>query len=56
MHPIRKLAFNINRAMSLFILNDGMKSAVKLLRKNGMGIKKIAKLLQIVVGAVYAVL
>jgi DNA invertase Pin-like site-specific DNA recombinase len=37
-------------------VNDGMKNAVKLLRSNGMGIKKIAKELQIGVGTVYSVL
>ena len=37
-------------------MNDGMKSAVKLLREKGMGIKQIAKQLQIGVGTVYSVL
>ena len=37
-------------------VNDGMRNAVKLLRSNGMGIKKIAKELQIGVGTVYSVL
>jgi len=37
-------------------MNDGMKSAVKLLREKGMGIKQISKKLQIGVGTVYSVL
>jgi len=37
-------------------MNDGMKSAVKLLRQKGMGIKQISKQLQIGVGTVYSVL
>ena len=37
-------------------MNDGMRSAVKLLRENGMGIKQIAKQLQIGVGTVYSVI
>jgi DNA invertase Pin-like site-specific DNA recombinase len=37
-------------------MNDGMKSAVKLLREKGMGIKQISKQLQIGVGTVYSVL
>ena len=37
-------------------MNDGMKSAVKLLREKGMGIKQIAKELQIGVGTVYSVI
>ena len=37
-------------------MNDGMKNAVQLLRNNGMGVKKIAKELQIGVGTVYSVL
>jgi hypothetical protein len=37
-------------------MNDGMKSAVKLLREKGMGIKQIAKQLQIGIGTVYSVL
>jgi DNA invertase Pin-like site-specific DNA recombinase len=37
-------------------MNDGMKSAVKLLREKGMGIKQIAKQLQIGVGTVYSVM
>ncbi len=36
-------------------MNDGMKSAVKLLREKGMGIKQIARELQIGVGTVYSV-
>jgi len=37
-------------------MNDGMKSAVKLLRERGMGIKSISKQLGIGVGTVYSVL
>jgi DNA invertase Pin-like site-specific DNA recombinase len=37
-------------------MNEGMKSAVKLLRERGMGIKQIAKQLQIGVGTVYSVI
>ncbi len=37
-------------------MNDGMRSAVKLLRENGMGIKQIARELQIGVGTVYSVI
>ena len=37
-------------------MNEGMKSAVKLLREKGMGIKQISKQLQIGVGTVYSVL
>lgn len=37
-------------------MNDGMKNAVQLLRGNGMGIKQIAKELQIGVGTVYSVI
>jgi DNA invertase Pin-like site-specific DNA recombinase len=37
-------------------MNDGMRSAIKLLRDKGMGIKQIAKQLQIGVGTVYSVL
>ena len=37
-------------------MNDGMRSAVKLLREKGMGIKQISKQLQIGVGTVYSVL
>ncbi len=37
-------------------MNDGMKSAVKLLREKGMGIKQIARELQIGVGTVYSVI
>ena len=37
-------------------MNDGMKSAVKLLHDKGMGIKQIAKQLQIGVGTVYSVM
>ncbi len=36
-------------------MNDGMRSAVKLLREKGMGIKQIARELQIGVGTVYSV-
>ncbi len=35
-------------------MNDGMKNAIKLLRDNGLGIKQIAKQLQIGVGTVYS--
>ena len=35
-------------------MNEGMKSAVKLLREKGMGIKQISKQLQIGVGTVYS--
>jgi transposase len=37
-------------------MNDGMKFAVKLLREKGMGIKQIARELQIGVGTVYSVI
>jgi DNA invertase Pin-like site-specific DNA recombinase len=37
-------------------MNDGMRSAIQLLREKGMGIKQIAKQLQIGVGTVYSVL
>lgn len=37
-------------------MNDGMKQAVILLREKGMGIKQIAKELQIGIGTVYSVL
>ncbi len=37
-------------------MNDGMRSSVKLLREKGMGIKQIAKQLQIGVGTVYTVM
>jgi DNA invertase Pin-like site-specific DNA recombinase len=37
-------------------MNDGMRSAVKLLREKGMGIKQIAPELQIGVGTVYSVI
>ena len=37
-------------------MNDGMKSAVKLMREKGMGIKQIARELQIGVGTVYSVI
>ena len=37
-------------------MNDRMKSAVKLLRERGMGIKSISKQLGIGVGTVYSVL
>jgi DNA invertase Pin-like site-specific DNA recombinase len=37
-------------------MNDGMRSAVKLLREKGMGIKQIARKLQIGVGTVYSVM
>ncbi len=35
-------------------MNDGMRTAVKLLRDKGMGIKQIAKQLQVRVGSVYS--
>ena len=37
-------------------MNDGMRSAVKLLREKGMGIKQIARELQIGVGTAYSVM
>ncbi len=37
-------------------MNDGMKSAVKLLREKGMGMEQIARELQIGVGTVYSVI
>ena len=37
-------------------MNDGRRSAVKLLREKGMGIKQIARELQIGVGTVYSVI
>ncbi len=37
-------------------MNDGMKNAVLLLREKGMGIKQIAKQLQIGIGTVYSVI
>ena len=37
-------------------MNDGMRSAIQLLREKGMGIKQIAKQLQIGVGTVYSVI
>ena len=37
-------------------MNEGMRSAVKLLREKGMGIKQIARELQIGVGTVYSVM
>jgi DNA invertase Pin-like site-specific DNA recombinase len=37
-------------------MNDGMRSAIKLLRESGMGIKQIAKQLQVGIGTVYSVL
>ena len=37
-------------------INDGMKSAVKLLTEKGMGIKQIARELQIGVGTVCSVM
>jgi len=37
-------------------MNNGMKSAVKLLREKGMGTKQIAKELQIGVGTVYSII
>jgi DNA invertase Pin-like site-specific DNA recombinase len=37
-------------------MNDGMRSAIKLLRDKGMGIKQIAKELKIGIGTIYSVL
>jgi DNA invertase Pin-like site-specific DNA recombinase len=37
-------------------MNDGMRSAIKLLRNKGAGIKQISKQLQIGVGTVYSAL
>jgi DNA invertase Pin-like site-specific DNA recombinase len=37
-------------------MNDGMRSAIKLLREKGMSIKQIAKQLQVGIGTVYSVL
>ena len=37
-------------------MNDGMRSAIKLLRDKGMGIKQIAKQLQVGIGTVYSVI
>ena len=37
-------------------MNDGMRSAVKILREKGMGIKQISRVLQIGVGTVYSVM
>ena len=37
-------------------MNDGMRSAIKLLREKGMGIKQIAKQLQVGIGTVYSVI
>ena len=37
-------------------MNEGMRNAVQLLRVNGMGIKQIAKELQIGIGTVYSVI
>jgi transposase len=37
-------------------MNDGMRSAVKLLREKGMDIKQIARELQVGVGTVYSVI
>lgn len=37
-------------------MNDGMRSAIKLLRERGMSIKQISKQLQIGVGTVYSVI
>jgi DNA invertase Pin-like site-specific DNA recombinase len=35
-------------------MNDGMRSAIKILREKGMGIKQIAKQLQVGIGTVYS--
>ena len=37
-------------------MNDGMRSAIQLLREKGMGIKQIAKQLQVGIGTVYSVI
>jgi DNA invertase Pin-like site-specific DNA recombinase len=37
-------------------MNEGLKTAIKLLREKGMGIKQIARELQIGVGTVYSVI
>jgi len=37
-------------------MNEGMRSAIQLLREKGMGIKQIAKQLQVGIGTVYSVL
>ena len=37
-------------------MNEGMRSAIKLLREKGMGIKQIAKQLQVGIGTVYSVI
>jgi DNA invertase Pin-like site-specific DNA recombinase len=37
-------------------MNDGMRSAIQLLREKGMGIKQIAKELKVGIGTVYSVL
>ena len=37
-------------------MNDGMRSAIKLLREKGMGIKQIARELQVGIGTVYSVI
>jgi DNA invertase Pin-like site-specific DNA recombinase len=37
-------------------MNEGMRSAIKLLRDNGMGIKQIARELKIGIGTVYSVI
>jgi DNA invertase Pin-like site-specific DNA recombinase len=37
-------------------MNDGMRSAVKILREKGMGIKQISRELQIGIGTVYSVM
>jgi hypothetical protein len=37
-------------------MNDGMRSAIQLLREKGMGIKQIARELKIGIGTVYSVI
>jgi transposase len=37
-------------------MNDGLRSAIQLLRENGMGIKQIAKEVGVGVGTVYSVI
>ena len=37
-------------------MNDGMRSAIQLLREKGMGIKQIARELKVGIGTVYSVI
>jgi DNA invertase Pin-like site-specific DNA recombinase len=41
---------------SLSKMNDGLQSAIQLLRENGMGIKQVAKDFGVGIGAVYSVI